>query len=470
MEDNFYKAFEDRHRGSTDLVRSRLKVYLPFVVPLKKIHPKPQALDLGCGRGEFLGLLQEEGFSATGVDLDKGMLSACEETKIKVIRSDALEYIKKLPEESISLVSAIHFVEHIPFETLRALSHEIYRVLKPGGLLIFETPNSENLLVGTSSFYLDSTHERPIPAQLLAFVCEQAQFFRVKTLFLQEPKQQEDEPIGLWKILEGVSPDYAIVAQKKASHEMLTVFDEAFNQEYGVRLEDLVSKYDDDINQRALRIEANLIAIKKNETNAISQLQNLILKLGQSIQDQAKDLSNRMGQIEKFRESPNARYEEQLLKSQSRIRSLEQELEENQKESADKAAYWFSIADGFHQELKKIQAARSSKISKFLSALNPKQIYYFFIQGLEAIVKKMTLCLVRQVLKRPKYKVFFSRRLRNFPRLQVWLYHLKLREKASEMAATSSQDNPICVVLGKNLSPHAFRVYFELLSAVKEIG
>ena len=88
--------------------------------------------------------------------------------------------------DSLTVVSAFHVVEHIPFETLRQLVDEAYRVLKPGGLLILETPNSENLVVGTSSFYLDPTHQRPLPAQLLTFVVEYAGFERVKTLYLQE--------------------------------------------------------------------------------------------------------------------------------------------------------------------------------------------------------------------------------------------------------------------------------------------
>ena len=95
------------------------------------------------------------------------------------------------------------------------------RVLVPGGVLILETPNPENLVVGTSSFYLDPTHERPLPWQLLSFLAEHHGFERVKTLRMQESahlaaRVARHEALSLMDVLGGASPDYAIVAQKAA--------------------------------------------------------------------------------------------------------------------------------------------------------------------------------------------------------------------------------------------------------------
>ena len=73
-----YKAFEDLHRGSRELIQSRLGVYLPFVEMIKSIYPSSaasstatqalEALDLGCGRGEWLELLKKHGVNAEGID------------------------------------------------------------------------------------------------------------------------------------------------------------------------------------------------------------------------------------------------------------------------------------------------------------------------------------------------------------------------------------------------------------------
>lgn len=204
MDKMFYRVFEERFRGSSELIKSRLEIYLPFLEPLKILYGLPQALDLGCGRGEWLALLQDRGFQAKGIDFDEGMLSACRKLQLDVIQGDALTYVKELPENSVSVVSAFHVIEHISFEMLCELVDEALRVLKPGGLLILETPNSENLLVGTSTFYLDPSHQRPLPAPLVSFLAEYVGFERVKTIFLQEaPNLSATGEIGLGTVFEG---------------------------------------------------------------------------------------------------------------------------------------------------------------------------------------------------------------------------------------------------------------------------
>ena len=146
------------------------------------------------------------------------MLLACRELNLNVCQADALDYLRGLTANKLNVITAFHVVEHISFDALRQLVDEAYRVLKPGGLLILETPNSENLVVGTADFYLDPTHQRPLPEQLLSFVVEYSGFARVKTLFLQEsPELVKSQWTSLFNVLGGVSPDYAIVAQKKAT-------------------------------------------------------------------------------------------------------------------------------------------------------------------------------------------------------------------------------------------------------------
>ena len=75
-QNNFYKAFEDQHRGSRETIKSRLAVYMPFIQKIQEIHPNATALDLGCGRGEWLELLKDHQLSASGIDLDDASLQA----------------------------------------------------------------------------------------------------------------------------------------------------------------------------------------------------------------------------------------------------------------------------------------------------------------------------------------------------------------------------------------------------------
>ncbi|EKG40235.1 class I SAM-dependent methyltransferase [Pseudomonas syringae] len=244
----FYRAFEDRYRGSRELIHERQQVYIPFLEPLKQLYPESQALDLGCGRGEWLEILIQNGFQALGIDLDVGMLEACTALGLPVENMDALEKLRSLPDESMTVISGFHIAEHIPFGDLKVLVAEALRVLKPAGLLILETPNSENLVVGTQTFYLDPTHTCPIPHLLLSFLTEYSRFSRSQLLRLQEPVAlSEGGPVDLFSVLHGVSPDYAIVAQKSAAPEQLEIFDAVFVKEYGMSLESLSRRYDSQV-------------------------------------------------------------------------------------------------------------------------------------------------------------------------------------------------------------------------------
>lgn len=245
MSENFYRAFEDRYRGARDVIKARLMAYQPFLTPLFARYPGSAALDLGCGRGEWLELLGELGFAARGVDLDEGMLEACRERGLDTELTDALSALRAQPDASLALVSAFHLVEHIAFDQVQQLIAESLRVLLPGGLLIMETPNAENLVVGASSFYMDPSHLKPIPSALLGFVVDHSGFGRHALLRLQENRALHDGgPIGLIDVLDGVSPDYAIVGQSAAPDDVLAPFADAFGARYGISLSDLALRFE----------------------------------------------------------------------------------------------------------------------------------------------------------------------------------------------------------------------------------
>ncbi|MBU3623941.1 class I SAM-dependent methyltransferase [Polynucleobacter sp. AP-Latsch-80-C2] len=267
-QNNFYKAFEDQHRGSREVIKSRLSVYVPFIKKIQAAHPNATALDLGCGRGEWLELLQDNQLTASGIDLDDGMLSACRSRGLNVQTGDAIAHLKSLPADSLSIVSGFHIAEHLSLDDLQTLIKEALRTLKPAGLLILEAPNTENLVVGTSSFYLDPTHQRPLPSALLSFLVSYLGFARSKVLGVQEsiPLREEQGPTSLFAVLSGVSPDFAVIAQKAGDASAMASFDVVFAKEYGLTLELLANRYQerfDAIERKTQLLEARLNRIWK---------------------------------------------------------------------------------------------------------------------------------------------------------------------------------------------------------------
>jgi SAM-dependent methyltransferase len=195
-----YQAFEDRFRGSEDDIRRRLEVYLPDVERVTTGRP---VLDVGPGRGEWLALLAERGVPAYGVEANPHLATQLRDARgLDVVTGDAVAHLEGLEPGGLDLVTAFHVVEHVDTDTLLGLLAAARTALRPGGALLIETPNPTNLVMGACNFYLDPTHERPMPPALTEFFVQASGFVDVEVRPLH-PKEDADLT-GLR--LDGVDP------------------------------------------------------------------------------------------------------------------------------------------------------------------------------------------------------------------------------------------------------------------------
>jgi len=181
--DALYAELEDNFRGSQEEIKERFRAYLPHIKSLVVTDDTP-IVDLGCGRGEWLELLKEEGYRALGIDNNQVLLDRCRARGLEVIESDALQYLRGRPDNSLSAITGFHIIEHLQIDVLMNLLDEIIRVLRPGGLVLFETPNPENVLVGSNYFYFDPTHRNPLPSLLMKFLLEARGLHRIEVMNL----------------------------------------------------------------------------------------------------------------------------------------------------------------------------------------------------------------------------------------------------------------------------------------------
>ena len=220
--DSLYVAFEDALRGPREEIQARLKVYLPVLEKAKPEAGEFTVLDVGCGRGEWLDLLRQEGYRARGVDFNRRMVEECREKQLDVECADALEYLSRVPDGSAGTVTVFHMVEHLPFRKVIRLLDEVTRILQPGGLAIFETPNPNNFLVGSRNFYFDPTHRNPIPNETLRFLVESRGLCQVKVMPLNPcdpcnhvPESKESAPVVRRFNEYFYGPqDYAVIGRK----------------------------------------------------------------------------------------------------------------------------------------------------------------------------------------------------------------------------------------------------------------
>ena len=178
--DPLYAALEDRFRGGRDEIKERLRVYLPYVESVRD----GLVVDLGSGRGEWLELLREGGISTRGVEQNPVAIARCRERGLEVVDDDVLTYLRSLGDATVGAITGFHIIEHFSIDALITLLDEVRRVLRPGGVAIFETPNPENVLVGSNYFYLDPTHQHPLPRELMQFLFADRGFEPIEILNL----------------------------------------------------------------------------------------------------------------------------------------------------------------------------------------------------------------------------------------------------------------------------------------------
>lgn len=180
-----YLGFEERFRGSKQAIKDRQTEYLDY------FFERGEILDIGCGRGEFLWMLQERGIPARGVDIDEDMVARCREQGMIADCADAIEFLDRQPDGAFGGVFISQVVEHLSTEYLVALLDAIGRKTSTGAVLIIETINPESLPVLMRWYWLDPTHVRLIHPETLQYFIEQAGF-AVKTVQFRRAVPDEE--------------------------------------------------------------------------------------------------------------------------------------------------------------------------------------------------------------------------------------------------------------------------------------
>ncbi len=124
---------------------------------LMNVKPEHTVLEIGASVPERTRQLASKCRRLLGVELFKDRMPA-PEGNIEYVNADWQELSKHVPENSIDIAISSHVIEHVT-DDLKALN-ELFKVLKPGGIALINTPNRKRLTRAVIELF---TGERKFP-------------------------------------------------------------------------------------------------------------------------------------------------------------------------------------------------------------------------------------------------------------------------------------------------------------------
>jgi 2-polyprenyl-3-methyl-5-hydroxy-6-metoxy-1,4-benzoquinol methylase len=189
IEDVPYAGFENRFRGLDEQVKEQQRNYLSYFKEASLV------LDLGCGRGEFLELLQQNGIRARGIDTNGQMIETCKDKGLDCDKADILETLSEYDDNSIGGIFSSQVVEHLTPSYLKRMVEMAYHKLSPSGTIIIETVNPLSVFSLVQIYFLDLSHHQPIHPQALSFLLKSSGFEDIQIKYSAPLENEKLKPL-----------------------------------------------------------------------------------------------------------------------------------------------------------------------------------------------------------------------------------------------------------------------------------
>lgn len=170
------------HAICTETVAHRFEGDLPTVTEIAgSIAPYfaggETFLDIGCGKGAMLRTLRSSGLKVTGIDGDPDLVARLrEEEAFEVYEGWLPAGLAVVDDRRFDGIFLGHIIEHLTTADAIGVLSWAAQHLNDNGIIAVQTPDFSIDFVSGTNFWLDSTHVRPYPLELLKSLLESVGF------------------------------------------------------------------------------------------------------------------------------------------------------------------------------------------------------------------------------------------------------------------------------------------------------
>ncbi len=163
--DTFYKRYFSSQVGKADptafkrLFEEQKWFFKNEIIPHFPKNKDAKILDIGCGNGSLLAAAREAGYARVkGIDISQEQVEIALLMGVVEVEQGNLNDLISKGNEKFDLVSGMDIIEHFSKDELTELVLSLKKILNPGGMVIFRTPNMDAPQTSVFS-YGDFTHE-----------------------------------------------------------------------------------------------------------------------------------------------------------------------------------------------------------------------------------------------------------------------------------------------------------------------
>jgi SAM-dependent methyltransferase len=147
LRSRLYEAYATQHAGCGGGEAAAL-VYRRDIRPLLPSPAAGPVIDLGCGRGELVQLMELDGYDAEGIDISPEQVALAHAAGVNRVRQGDFRAILAAHPDHYAAITATDLLEHFTKPEVLQTFDDVSAALTPGGVFVGRVPNAVSPLGG----------------------------------------------------------------------------------------------------------------------------------------------------------------------------------------------------------------------------------------------------------------------------------------------------------------------------------